>query len=99
MCDTSLSNRLAAGVTGRVAATLALQSLRSATAKRFPQTTPPIENDPGTFMIERVESQLPKRVTGAVPAWVKAVAGQSLALAAIDVARSRTVADHPANVA
>jgi hypothetical protein len=77
---TDLTGRALVGTAGGLAGTLTLQQLMSATASRFPATTPPFRGNPGEFMVKRVERVLPDRVQRAIPKSVESVASQALAL-------------------
>lgn len=76
----NVTNRMLAGGVAGIAATAALQPIRSATAKRFPSTTPPIRQEPGEFMVDQLERALPERVRTVVPQRLENVAARWLAL-------------------
>ena len=65
----------AAGLIG----TIVLQGLRTSSASALPGTMPPIETEPGEFMVRKAEMLLPKEIRSRVPTLVEAVAGRSLA--------------------
>jgi hypothetical protein len=52
MARTDTSDRLFRGAAAGFAGTLALQVMRTASAKALPATMPPIPQDPGEFMIQ-----------------------------------------------
>ena len=80
MDGNSVKGRAVAGTAGGLAGTLTIQRLISATASRFPGTTPPFRGDPGEFMVQRVEHILPQRVQRAIPKVVESGAAKVLAL-------------------
>jgi len=80
MSDMTISTRAALGAAGGLVGTFALQALMTATGKAMPQTTPPIREDPGEFMVERAESLLPKSARENVPQTVETAAAGALAL-------------------
>ena len=57
-----------------------MQGVRSASQQWLPQTMPPIEQEPGTFMVEQAEESLPGKVDESVPVTVETAAAQSLAV-------------------
>lgn len=65
----------AAGLIGMIV----LQGLRTSSARALPGTMPPIETEPGEFMVRNAEALLPTGVRSRVPTLVEAVAGRSLA--------------------
>lgn len=80
MDGNSVTGRALAGTAGGLAGTLTIQRLMSATASRFPGTTPPFRGDPGEFMVQRVERILSQSVRRAVPRPVEVGAAKVLAL-------------------
>src|SRR4051812_33301199 len=76
----SVGARLATGAGAGVGATLVLQPLRSATASRFPSTKPPLRQEPGEFMVGRVEDSLPKWASKRIPGAAETSAAKGLAL-------------------
>jgi hypothetical protein len=77
---TDLPARLSFGAAAGLVGTLALQALRSAGQRWLPETTSPIRQEPGEFMVETVEGALPCRVRRAVPAWAESMAALGLGL-------------------
>jgi hypothetical protein len=77
---TDLPARLSFGATAGLVGTLALQALRSAGQQWLPETTPPIHQEPGEFMVETAEGALPARVCRAVPDWAESTAALGLGL-------------------
>jgi len=80
MTDASIPTRLALGAAGGFAGTLALQGLMTAAGKAMPQTTPPIRQDLGGFMVEKAESVPPDAARGRVPDAVESAAAGALAV-------------------
>ncbi|HKO15279.1 MAG TPA: hypothetical protein VJU87_03515 [Gemmatimonadaceae bacterium] len=80
MQDSSLTHRLIAGSVAGAAATVVMQPLRSLTAARVPQAKAPIRQDPGEFMVERVEERLPAKAADRIPEAAEHAAAKSLAL-------------------
>lgn len=80
MSDMSIPARVALGAVGGLAGTFALQALMTATGKAAPQTTPPIRQDPGEFMVERAESLLPESTREHIPEAVETAAAGALAV-------------------
>ena len=66
----------AAGLVG----TFLIQGLLTASKKWAPGTLPPLKQDPGEFMIEKVEERLPDNVREKIPEAVEKAAAKSLAL-------------------
>jgi len=64
------------GATGGLIGTLAIQALMGASQKWFPQLAPPMRKEPGAFMVEKAETQLPDGLRKEIPEKVEnAVAG------------------------
>lgn len=80
MSHMNIPIRLALGAAGGLAGTFALQALMTATGKAAPQTTPPIRQDPGEFMVERAESLLPDKASEQIPEAVETAAAGALAV-------------------
>ena len=80
MRTASLAERTLTGAAAGVVATGVLQRLRTAIAARFPDTTPPLRQEAGEFIVGQVERRLPKRVQRAIPERAEQLAAASLAL-------------------
>lgn len=80
MSHMNIPMRVALGGAGGVAGSFALQALMTATGKAAPQTTPPIRQDPGEFMVERATSLLPDEASDRIPEAVETAAAGALAL-------------------
>lgn len=76
----TIGARLAGGAAAGAVATVVLQPLRTATAKRYPASKPPIRQEPGEFMVEQAERALPRRVQTQIPKRAEEMAAKSLAL-------------------
>lgn len=76
----NVTMRTIAGTAGGLAGTMAIQRVMSATAARFPGTTPPWRGNPGEFMVERVERVLPEPVQRAIPQSVESGVAKALGL-------------------
>jgi hypothetical protein len=72
--------RLFLGAVSGAAATFVLQALMKETAKRFPDSKPPMKGDPGEFMVDKAESLLPESARDRIPEKAEAVAAKSLHL-------------------
>ncbi|HEV2149032.1 MAG TPA: hypothetical protein VGR37_16620 [Longimicrobiaceae bacterium] len=72
-------DRLVRGAAAGLAGTLVLQALRTASEKAAPSTMPPIRQDPGEYLVDRVEQALPGGVRAHVPALAETVAAKGLA--------------------
>ena len=59
--------RAGIGAAAGLAQTLVIQAFLAASQKWAPQSWPPIKQDPGEFMIEKVEEHLPENVRGKFP--------------------------------
>jgi hypothetical protein len=73
-------SRLALGAAAGFAGTLAVQALMTANQKWLPGAAPPIRQDPGEFMVEKVEAALPVAVRERIPDVVESGAAKLLAL-------------------
>jgi hypothetical protein len=71
--------RLALGAAAGLAGTLLLQVIRTANQWLFPESMPPIRQDPGEFMVEQAEEALPT-ARDDIPTLVETAAARSLAL-------------------
>ncbi len=80
MATQILIKRIVRGAGAGFAGTLALQVLRSASQHWWPQTMPPIRQDPGEFMVEQIESRLPAAVRQHIPGMLETMAAKSLAV-------------------
>lgn len=72
-------DRLVRGAAAGLVGTLALQVMRTASETALPTTMPPIRQDPGEFMVEKVEDALPGSVTARIPALAETAAAKGLA--------------------
>jgi hypothetical protein len=79
MAHTDMLDRLLRGATAGFAGTLALQVMRTASAKALPATMPPIRQDPGEFMVEQAEKALPEAVAARVPPLAETAAAKAVA--------------------
>jgi len=80
MKSANLVERLALGAAAGLAATLALQAVRTSTQKLIPETMPPMRKDPGEFMVEQAEELLPSETRDDIPGIAEAAAAKSLAM-------------------
>jgi hypothetical protein len=74
------AQRAAAGAAAGLAGTFLIQGLLAASQKWAPQSLPPIKQDPGEFMVEKAEKNLPETVRGKIPERLEKVAAKFLAL-------------------
>ena len=72
--------RILLGAVSGAAATFVLQALMKQTAKSFPDSKPPIKEDPGAFMVDKAESLLPEAARARISEKAQAVAAKSLHL-------------------
>ena len=79
MARTDILDRLLHEAAAGFAGTLALQVMHTASQKWLPATMPPFRQDPGEFMVQRVERALPDAVASRVPTLVEAAAAKSMA--------------------
>lgn len=68
------------GALAGLAGTAALLALRTASQRWYPESMPPVRQDPGEFMVERIEEQLPEEARDAIPEMAETAAAQTLAL-------------------
>ena len=80
MNRSNLPTRVAQGASAGLLATIALYGLRTASQKWLPGSVPPIREDPGKFMMERVEMHLPREVRERIPDAVESAASKGLAM-------------------
>jgi hypothetical protein len=80
MNNTDLFERMALGAAAGLAGTLAIQAVRTSSQKLMPETTPPIREDPGEFMVEQAEELLPEETRDDIPDTVETAAATSLAM-------------------
>jgi hypothetical protein len=80
MSDKNLIARMARGAAAGLVGTFALQGIRESSQKLLPETTPPIREDPGEFMVEQAEQELPAETREQVTEVAETVAAKSLAL-------------------
>ena len=74
-----IARRTGAGAAAGLAGTFVVQGLLAASQKWAPQSLPPIKQEPGEFMIEKVEQHLPENVREKIPAQAENAAAKSLA--------------------
>ena len=74
-----LLERVALGAVAGLAGTVALQGLRTASQKWLPDTMPPIREEPGAFVVEKVEEAAGVDKAD-VPQTAETVAAQGLAM-------------------
>ena len=79
MKHAGILDRLVRGAAAGFAGTLALQAMRTASEATLPATMPPIRQDPGDFMVEKMEEALPPSVTSRIPAPVEVGAAKGIA--------------------
>lgn len=72
--------RMLLGAAAGVAATVALQRLRGVTAARLPHARPPMREEPGAFVVDRVKELLPAPLRDGVPPAAEHAAAAALAL-------------------
>ena len=80
MPDTRLTRRLTRGALSGFVGTTVMQGVRSASQRWLPETMPPIEQEPGAFMVKQAEESLSGKAGASVPATVETAAAQSLAV-------------------
>jgi hypothetical protein len=80
MHDKGWIERLALGAAAGFAGATAIQGLLMATQKWRPDFMPPTRQDPGEFMVKKVEQVLPPETSARVPPVAETVAAKSLAL-------------------
>jgi hypothetical protein len=80
MNSSDLLERSALGAAAGLAGTLALQGIRLPSQKLVPETMPPIQKDPGEFMVEQAEEVLPAETHEQIPSVAEMAAAKSLAL-------------------
>jgi hypothetical protein len=68
------------GAAAGIAATFILQTVRAKTQELAPETTPPMREEPGKFMVDQAEQALPDQTRAQVSGTVKQAAATSLAL-------------------
>lgn len=76
----NIITRTAAGAVAGVAATFVLQAVRTKTQELAPETTPPMREEPGKFMVNQAEQVLPDQTRVQVSDTVEQTAATSLAL-------------------
>jgi hypothetical protein len=79
MAHTDVIDRVLRGAAAGFAGTLALQGMRTASAKALPATMPPIQQDPGEYMVQKGEAALPESVVGRIPPLAETVAAKTFA--------------------
>lgn len=72
--------RLGGGAAAGLAGTFLVQGLLAASQKLAPQTLPPIKQDPGEFILQQVEEQLPDNLRERIPEQLEKAAAKSLGL-------------------
>lgn len=71
---------IAVGAVAGLVGTVAIQALMGASQKWLPSTMPPIRQDPGEFMVDRVEDALPDAVSEPIPSVLETAAARALGL-------------------
>lgn len=71
---------VAIGAVAGIAGTMVIQSLLMAHQKVSPETMPPINRDPGEFMLSKAKAALPAKAQERVPQKVEAVSAKLLGL-------------------
>jgi hypothetical protein len=79
MARTDTFDRLIRGAAAGFVGTLALQGMRTASAKALPSTMPPIRQDPGEFMVQKAEEALPEAATAGIPPLAETAAAKAVA--------------------
>jgi hypothetical protein len=74
----NLWKQMAFGAFAGLAGTLAIQALLKTHQKVSPQTMPPINRDPGTFMLRKAKQALPLKARQRVPQKVEVAGGKLL---------------------
>lgn len=77
--DTDAFARVLRGIAAGFVGTLALQVMRTASAKALPASMPPIRQDPGEFMVQKAEAMLPEAAQARMPSLVQAAAAKGVA--------------------
>ncbi len=72
--------RLALGAVAGFGATLVLQGIMQLSGKIVPDAKPPIKQDPGVFMVNKLTSLMPESARERIPDAAKAAAAKSLHL-------------------
>lgn len=72
--------RLALGAVGGFAGTLAVQALMTGRQRMLPESTPPMREEPGTFMVEKAKSVLPETLHERIPEAVESAAAGALGM-------------------
>lgn len=80
MKDAPLLERAAIGAAAGMAATMALQAIRTASQKALPDSAPPMKQDPGEFMVQKAEEVLPESAREKIPESAEKAAGQALGM-------------------
>jgi hypothetical protein len=73
--------RLAGGAAAGLAGTVVIETLLQANRRWAPQAAPPLEQEPGAYLIGEAEEKLPSSVRHKIPQGLEASAGQMLGLA------------------
>jgi hypothetical protein len=76
MSNDNLFARIACGTAAGLVGTFALQGIRGPSQKLLPETTSPIREDPGEFMVEQAEEVLPAETRVQVPGVAETVAAK-----------------------
>jgi hypothetical protein len=75
----SAAQRIGAGAAAGLVGTALIQGLMVASQKWVPESLPPIKQDPGEFMVEKAEEQLPDTLREKIPEPLEKAAAKSLA--------------------
>lgn len=78
--DEITAKRLTDGAAAGLIGTFLIQALLNASQKWAPQSLPPMRQDPGEFMLERVEQRLPDNLRQKIPGELEKAAAKSLGL-------------------
>ena len=73
------AQRIGVGAAAGLVGTALIQGLMAASQKWAPESLPPIKQDPGEFMVEKAEEQLPDTVREKIPQQLETAAAKSLA--------------------
>lgn len=80
MQQKSVLFRLALGAAAGLIGTIILQGLRTPSERWLPQTMPPMRQDPGDYMVDKMEALLPPQMQEQVPELAEKAASKLVAL-------------------
>ena len=79
MNNETAAQRVGLGAAAGLVGTFLIQGLLAASEKWAPETLPPIKQNPGNFMVEKVEGRLPDKLRKNIPEPLEKAAAGSLA--------------------